>query len=200
MNQPTPPPNKKSPKTLIILICVLAVMLTVILVPILIGGAFTLLGRGLESSFFGECKNGRETLFSQEQTITNEVNALSLADNSSTSDATISIQEGDCVDSLPTIFAKKTYTLESSGNAGDVFDHANKQLIDAGYTKNDSLIENKDPCFLTIPYIKERNNSNSIGLDLSLSCVGDNEDWRLNSVQAVNISYNQRWEYPSNDE
>src|SRR5437899_534734 len=99
------PHNPKSPLKKIVWIVVIVALLAVLLFAAFV--VYIALGF---MGFYGSirsCSNGRTQLFSQTQTITDDFNAVHLFTNQPDVKASVSKQEGDCVDSLPTIFASK---------------------------------------------------------------------------------------------
>lgn len=197
-NVPLPPTPQKAPlkKTLkIVLIIIITVgVLGLAGITFVVFSVFNAL-----HSASNECSNGRTQLFSNEQAITDQFNKLVLIPDQPNVNADVTKQQGDCVDSLPTIFATKTYIISTT--AGIAFDEMSSALTKAGYTASrDSVYAPDDPCqYQDKPY-KFTNINPNRDINITMSCTQNSvkgQGWRQIPVTKATAGLTVDWEYPA---
>jgi hypothetical protein len=144
------------------------------------------------------CSQGRTQLFSNTQLITDEFNSIPFVPNQPNVKANIMKQQGDCLDSLPTIFGTKTYSLPPTP-AGVVFDQASAALEKNGYTASKDNFPDLNPCsHANNPYSFAKG-SQTIKIELTCSnYAAKNPNWRQTLVTGLTVSLSDEWQYPQN--
>lgn len=92
---------------------------------------------------FSDCDAKRDKLFSNYDTLLNQLDDVTIVSDQPNVKATGTKQDGDCVDSLPTISAKRTFPVDAS--AGALYAMIDKNMTDQGYAR-DAMSILKPPC------------------------------------------------------
>ncbi len=165
-------------------------LIAVLVVGVVVAGYFIIVIVGGLHSIASSCSKGRTQLFSQTKTITDEFNSIAFISGQDDVKAQVTKQEGDCVDSLPTISATRDFKVATS--AGAAFDAMSKALTENGYTTVKSTPYKDDfpklnPCsFKDNQYSYEKGDHK---IDIALTCASygaKGEDWR--QVPATNAT------------
>ncbi len=148
------------------------------------------------STATNSCSKGREQLFGNEQSITNRFNALLFIPSQPNVKAEISKQPGDCIDSMPTIHATKSYDV--SMPAGTLFDEIKKVLVEAGYTADGGSPNIPDnPCEYEGQTYEFTNTNPDREIEIKLSCAQytSTKDWREIRVTRALVDLYVAWHY-----
>lgn len=171
-----PGPNSQKPKSK----WVIGIMLT-------IGAAAALVFIGPLLMFFGllavhqvtgglECGQGRKQLFADRQTLSDNLNAITFLPGATSSTVSVKTNDGDCFDSLPTVYLEKSYTVSNS--AGPLLDAINAKMIEEGY--RDENPEDPRYCF--------PNNEGTSGIIDARYVLADNQDKHKDSQYTVELT------------
>jgi len=151
---------------------------------------------GLHSDL-STCAKGRTQLFSRTQSLTSEFNAMQFIPGQESVTADVTQQQGDCLDSLPTIYATKEYTTTTT--AGAVFDEITAVLSDNGYTAQSNPTKVLNPC--SSQYQQYAYTKADQEIDVQLTCASydaTGDSWRQVPVTDAKVLLGVSWAYPQN--
>lgn len=193
----TAPPNlPQSPFKKYIKIFVIVLVTAFVAVAAFVAYYIISIVGGLHSDL-STCSKGRTQLFNRTPSITSEFNAIEFVPNQSSVKAEVTKQQGDCVDSLPTIFATKKYVVAT--NAGTTSDEISNALVKSGYTpKKDNY-----PSLNSCSYQGKRYTYTKADqkIDIELTCLSygaKGEDWRQVPATKATAYLEVAWAYPKN--
>lgn len=190
-NPPTPPtPPPKRNKVLVV------VMITISILGIGIAlyiSYFVIIAIFGIQSDFGSCDKGRTQLFNNSQTIADGFNAINFVPGIAAK-ATVEKQNGDCLDSLPTITATREFKTTST--AGEVYDSMTKALVANGYKPEDDY-SNLNPCSYEDNVYSYSKGDHKINITIACSTYGAKDDsWRQVPTTKATADLRVTWYYP----
>lgn len=124
----------------------------------------------------GECGQGRKQLYADRQRLSDAFNADAFLPGATSSAVSVKTNDGDCFDSLPTVYLEKSYTVSNS--AGSLLDAINAKMIEEGY--KDENPEDPRYCF--------SNNEGTSGIIDARYVLADNQDKHKDSQYTVELT------------
>lgn len=188
---PPNPPKKNSPwKIILIILSVLGIAIAGYLL------IFTILAYTSINQSFKTCKDGREQLYADTDNIVREFNSIDLIPGQESATSKVEKQDGDCVDSLPTITVERLFT--TSAEAGSAFDSMKNALIGKGYKQEiDDSYTGLNPCSFEDNRYTFTKGDKEIQIVLNCSkYIVKSEEWRKIPITSANAYLRVTWSYP----
>lgn len=191
---PTPlnqqPSRKKPPIQAIILTIIVA---AIIIIPIYFVGNIIVDFKSTND----RCHSGGKKLLGRSDEIRKEIDSIDFVPGQPDIKSEVNKNEGDCVDSIPTITLEKTYKNPTM-NAGELFDQLTTTLKSKGYsTAYDQSRENK--CFGVTYYDdgEDYSDHEDREIRIEIECLGLHSEkkasWRLMKVSELSVETSIRW-------
>lgn len=130
---------------------------------------------------FSNCDAKRNELYANYDTLMNQFNEIVIVPDQPGVLATGKKQNGDCVDSLPTISAKRTFTVDAP--AGDLYARIDKTMTEQGYARDVESIM-KTPCAYESQVFLYSKGTQKIEVRLTCAAYNTN-NWRQTRVTTV---------------
>jgi hypothetical protein len=178
--QPTSDQPPKLPRGMKLFSVVLAVLGILILLAITVGVRFY----ASTEQYFTDCDKGRLSLFSRYGKVVQTFDGVKIVPDQPDVKAKIIKQDGDCVDSLPTVFARKIFIVNE--NAAKLYARVNGSLKAQGYVNQTDTYSTAttNPCASSGNGLMYSDAEHAI--NIAFVCAGDDSiEWSQRTVTEV---------------